>query len=93
MPLADHESGNTLTGFDGGGPARQTHLVEQAGRLRTLTLTEWERLSGVPDGWTDMVASDAARFTMLGNIAHPALTEWLGRRILAVDASLTYEKV
>ena len=31
---------NTLTGFDGGNALRQTHLIAQAGRLRTLTLTE-----------------------------------------------------
>ena len=33
---------NTLTGFDGGAATRQTHLMLQDGRLRTLTLTEWE---------------------------------------------------
>lgn len=87
MPLEDYESGNTLTGFDGGGPLRQTHLVQQGGKLRALTLTEWERLSGVPDGWTDMIP-DSARYTALGNIAHPAMTEWLGRRIVAVDSAI-----
>lgn len=44
---------NTLTGFDGGGPARQTHLIAQHDGLRTLTFTEWERLQGFPDGWTE----------------------------------------
>lgn len=91
VPLDEHESGNTLTGFDGGGPARQTHLVQQGGRLRTLTLTEWERLSGVPDGWTDMIP-EAARYTALGNIAHPAMTGWLGRRLAAVHRSLHPQK-
>jgi DNA (cytosine-5)-methyltransferase 1 len=74
---------NTLTGNDGGGPTRQTHLVVQRGRVRTLTLLEWERLCGLPDHWTAMV-TDSARFKTLGNIAHPALTEWLGRRLVAV---------
>lgn len=87
VPLGDHESGNTLTGFDGGGPMRQTHLVRQDGRLRALTLTEWERLSGVPDGWTDMIP-ESARFTALGNVAHPALTGWLGKRLAAVHEAV-----
>lgn len=79
--------GNTLTGYDGGGPARQTHLIAQHGRLRTLTLTEWERLQGFPDAWTEGVPP-SARYTMLGNAAHTGTTEWLARRLAAVDASL-----
>lgn len=79
---------NTLTGFDGGLATRQTHLVRQHGRLRTLTLTEWERLQGFPDGWTAMVSSDAARFTALGNAIHVGTAGWLGARLTAVDAAL-----
>jgi DNA (cytosine-5)-methyltransferase 1 len=86
------EVANTLTGFDGGGPLRQTHLVVQAGRVRSLTLTEWERLSGLPDGFTAMIP-ESARYTAIGNIAHPALTEWLGRQIVAVDAALPMIRV
>ena len=56
--VADGDA-NTLTGFDGGGPARQTHLIAQAGRVRTLTLTEWERLQGFPDGWTEGIPASA----------------------------------
>lgn len=79
---------NTLTGFDGGGPTRQTHLIRQNGRLRTLTLTEWERLSGYPDGWTEG-ASDSDRFKMLGNTMHVGTAEWLGHRLMAVHSKLT----
>lgn len=79
--------GNTLTGFDGGGPARQTHLIAQGNRLRTLTLTEWERLQGFPDGWTDGIP-DSARYTALGNAMHVGMSEWLGRRLMSVDSSL-----
>lgn len=79
--------GNTLTGFDGGGPARQTHLIGQGGRLRSLTLTEWERLQMFPDGWTEGVP-DSARFTQLGNAMHVGMADWLGGRLVAVDSAL-----
>jgi DNA (cytosine-5)-methyltransferase 1 len=79
--------GNTLTGFDGGGPARQTHLIAQGGGVRTLTLTEWERLQMFPDGWTEGVP-DSARFTMLGNAMHVGMAQWLGHRLVSVDQAL-----
>lgn len=72
---------NTLTGFDGGGPLRQTHLIAQQGRLRTLTLREWERLQGFPDDWTEGI-SDSARYTALGNAMHVGMAEWLGARLM-----------
>jgi len=78
---------NTLTGFDGGGAARQTHLIAQHGRLRTLTLTEWERLQGFPDGWTTGVP-DSARYTAIGNAMHVGMAEWLGRRLVQVHQNL-----
>lgn len=81
--------GNTLNGFDGGGPARQTHLIAQGGGVRTLTLTEWERLQGFPDGWTEGVPV-SARYVMLGNAMHVGMAEWLGRRLLAVHESVPY---
>lgn len=79
---------NTLTGFDGGLATRQTHLIAQGGRLRTLTLTEWERLMGFPDDWTAMVNSDSARYTALGNAMHVGTATWLGRRLMAVNSTL-----
>lgn len=79
--------GNTLTGFDGGGPLRQTHLIAQDGRLRTLTLTEWERLSGFPAGWTDGMPT-SERYGTLGDCFHPGTAEWLGRRLVAVHDAL-----
>ena len=79
---------NTLTGFDGGKATRQTHLILQDERLRTLTLREWERLQGFPDDWTSMVKSPAARYQQLGNAVAVPMARWLGRRIAAVDASL-----
>lgn len=78
---------NTLTGFDGGRADRQTHLIAQDGRLRTLTLTEWERLSGFPDGWTEGMP-ETERFGTLGDCFHPGTAEWLGQRIMAVHGAL-----
>lgn len=79
--------GNTLTGFDGGASTRQTHLMLQDGRLRTLTLTEWERLSGFPDDWTaDLPTSE--RFSTLGDCFHVGTAEWLGTRLMAVHRAL-----
>jgi DNA (cytosine-5)-methyltransferase 1 len=79
---------NTLTGFDGGNATRQTHLLLQDGRLRTLTLREWERLQGFPDEWTAMVRSDSARYQQLGNAVAVPMAQWLARRLVAVDAAL-----
>ncbi len=81
------EFANTLTGFDGGGPARQTHLIAQNGGVRALTLLEWERLQGFADGWTDTMP-DSARFTALGNAIHTGTPAWLARRIDAVHHAL-----
>lgn len=79
---------NTLTGFDAGGATRQTHLIAQHGRVRTLTLTEWERLQGFPDGWTAGIP-DSARYTALGNAMHVGTAAWLGARLVAVSDALT----
>lgn len=81
------EYSNTLTGFDGGGPNRQTHIILQQGRLRTLTLTEWERLMGFPDGWTEGLP-DSVRYRIIGNSMHVGTAAWLNTRIEAVTANL-----
>lgn len=79
---------NTLTGFDGGGPARQTHLIVQQGRpARTLTLLEWERLQGFPDGWTKAM-TDSQRYTAIGNAMHVGMASWLASRITKVSTAL-----
>ena len=74
---------NALTGFDGGNAARQKHLVYQ-GALRTLTLTEWERLQGFEDGWTDPARTDGERYQQLGNAVHTSMSDWLGERLADV---------
>ena len=78
---------NTLAGFDGGLPTRQTHLIAQHGGLRTLTHTEWERLQGFPDGWTASMTS-SQRWTALGNAVHTGTAAWLARRLTAVHMAV-----
>lgn len=76
---------NTLTGFDAGN--RQTNIVVQQGRARFLTLTEWERLTGFPDGWTAGI-SDSARYQAIGDAMHVGMAEWLGQRLITVSQQL-----
>ena len=83
----DDGKGNTLTGFDGGMATRQTHLIAQHGRLRTLSLTEWERLMGFPDGWTAMLP-DSKRYVALGDAVHVGTARWLGQRLAQVHHAL-----
>lgn len=78
---------NTLTGFDGGLATRQTHLLPQGGRLRTLTPREWERLQGFPDDWTAQMPV-SKRWEALGNAIHVGTAEWLGRRLVDVHTRL-----
>lgn len=78
---------NTLTGFDGGLPTRQTHLIVQGDGVRTLTATEWERLQGFPDDWTSSMTA-SARWSAIGDSMNVRLAEWLGHRLIAADATL-----
>jgi len=53
--------------------------------VRRLTPTECERLMGLPDDWT-AGQSDSARYRQLGNSVAVPVVEWIGRRVVAVDA-------
>lgn len=82
------EYANTLTGHDWGAAGWQKTLMVQGGRVRAATITEWERLAGFPDGWTSLLGSDSARADALGDSMHPGMAEWLGRKLIEVDATL-----
>ena len=58
--------------------------------VRRLTPWECERLQGAPDGWTDGQA-DSPRYRQLGNAVAVPVFEWVGSRLVAVDAALTRE--
>lgn len=54
--------------------------------FRRLTLTEWERLQGFPDGYTAVDGvSDSERRTAIGNSFCVPIIRWIGERIKAVD--------
>ena len=70
-----------------GKPNLQAHQVPAVG-VRRLTPTEAERIQGFPDDWTDVNGmSDSARYRMLGNAVAVPVAEWIGRRIMAVEAA------
>ena len=52
-----------------------------------MTLTEWERLQGLPDGWTAGLP-DSQRFKQLGNMIHVGTAAWLAHRLIAVDRAV-----
>ena len=89
---------NTLGGgTPGGGPKpdtdRMTFIPEAAGSVRRLTPRECERISGWPDDWTRWTAdgreiADSHRYRMTGNAVVAPVAEWIGRRLVAVDATL-----
>ena len=48
--------------------------------LRYFTPLEWERLQGLPDGWTDGLGfGGTVRCRMIGNSVVPAVAEYVAR--------------
>lgn len=72
----------TLTGggHSGGNHSGMTVLRTPDGDRR-LSVTEWERLQGFPDGWS--TGSDTQRFKQLGNAVPPPLITAVAERIFA----------
>ena len=55
--------------------------------VRRLTPTEYERLQGFPDGWTEGL-SDSARYRGLGNAVCEPVAEWIGGRIITFEKGI-----
>lgn len=60
--------------------------------VRRLTPRECERLQGFPDDWTRWDSegneiADTPRYKMLGNAVTVPVAEWIGRRIIEVNAN------
>jgi DNA (cytosine-5)-methyltransferase 1 len=56
--------------------------------VRRLTPVECERLMGWPDGWTAVdgdATPDTRRYAACGNGVVANVSEWIGRRIMAID--------
>jgi DNA (cytosine-5)-methyltransferase 1 len=68
---------------------KQSHLVEQGGRLRVLTPVEWERLQGFPDNWTAGVSAEE-RYYALGDAMNVDVARWLAQRLKAVHAEIPF---
>ncbi len=81
----------TLSPFDLGSDSRAIELVAADTEVRRLTPLECERLQGAPDGWTEGQA-DSPRYKQLGNSVAVPVFEWVGRRIVAVDAQIRAER-
>lgn len=64
--------------------AQAGHLLAGTDGVRRLMPVECERLQGFPDGWTD-VATDSARYRMLGNAVAVPVVEWIATRLVEVD--------
>lgn len=85
-PKFGHEITPTLRAYQGG----EGVGVLQNGILRRLTVKEWERLQGFPDGYTAIEfkgkpASDKQRTTALGNSFPVPVLRWIGERISFVE--------
>lgn len=81
-----HSRGGTNSlrpGFTGDG-----HVVPAGTGVRRLTPTECERLQAWPDGWTNPHddAGDSKRYAACGDGVTASVAEWIGRRMLQVDA-------
>jgi len=67
------------------------HLLADGPSVRRLTPTECERLMSWPDGWTAVDGDktpDGRRYAACGNGVVANVSEWIGRRIMAIDGEL-----
>jgi len=80
-------------GVTNGQDAYTGRVFPAGGGVRRLTPLECERLMGWPDDWTRWTAggkeiADSHRYRMAGNGVVASVAEWLGHRIVSVDADL-----
>jgi DNA (cytosine-5)-methyltransferase 1 len=55
--------------------------------FRRLTVSEWERLQGVPDGYTEIAGwPETQRRKSIGNAFCVNVMQWIGRRIDELSA-------
>ena len=68
--------------------AQANPIVPDGPSVRRLTPTECERLMGWPDGWTAVDGEktpDGRRYAACGNGVVANVSEWIGRRIMAIE--------
>lgn len=73
----------------------RTYVTYPQGKVRRLTPLECERIQGFPDQWTepDVDAEDAdrldsLRYHAIGNAVTVNVAEWIGKRVVASEASV-----
>lgn len=69
----------------------QDPMIQTPMGVRRLTPLECERLQGFPDNWTEQTADgrtivDSHRYRLMGNAVATVCAQWLGHRLVAVDA-------
>ena len=86
--LLTNPSRTILTGEGGTSPSRFKHIIKMGSKYRRLTPLELERLSGFPDGFTQVgingQISNARRAFFIGNALVVGLIERVGK-VLADD--------
>jgi DNA (cytosine-5)-methyltransferase 1 len=75
----EKETVPTLNAFDIGDTRATTLILEKI--VRRLTPTEYERLQGFPDGWTEGQA-DSNRYKQMGNAVTVPVVEWIVQRVV-----------
>jgi DNA (cytosine-5)-methyltransferase 1 len=88
---AQTDLANSLNAPNGGGRRQEMNVVTPAMAVRRLTPLECERLMSFPDGYTAIEfrgkpAADGNRYRALGNSMVCVELEWIGRRIMEVEA-------
>jgi DNA (cytosine-5)-methyltransferase 1 len=88
IPTIYHERSESLTPHD---KSHNAQVVHDSG-VRRLTPTECCRLQGFPDDWNAVgsngeVIADTHRYRQMGNAVTVNVVEWIGRRILMVEAA------
>ena len=61
--------------------AQDRHGIYDGAKIRRLTPTEYERLQGFPDGWTEGI-SDTQRYKTLGNAVTVNVVREVVKRLL-----------
>lgn len=83
-PLLSNAGGGLRTTDVEGG----AYVGHRGSSVRRLTPTECERLMGWPDGWTAVDGDktpDGRRYAACGNGVVANVSEWIGRRIMAIE--------
>jgi len=94
VSFSENQRGELVTGdvmpalsVSGGKPGQGYPAVMTGTIVRRLSPVECERVQGYPDDWTASQA-DSQRYKQLGNSVAVPVFEWVGRRLVAVDAQL-----